>query len=87
MACDTDIVPDNGYIETTQSDASTFVMQGYEDSKKGFNVFNPEGSSLPFYLKEKTFMVPISISWRMEAHGLMVWQKHLSREHGAIWLR
>lgn len=55
MACDTDIVPDNGYIETTQSDASTFVMQGYEDSKKGFNVFNPEGSSLPFYLKEKTF--------------------------------
>ncbi len=34
MACDTDIVPDNGYIETTQSDASTFVMQGYEDSKK-----------------------------------------------------
>ena len=55
IACNTDIIPDNGYIETTQSDASTFVMQGYEDSKKGFNVFNPEGSSLPFYLKEKTF--------------------------------
>lgn len=46
IACNTDIIPDNGYIETTQSDASTFVMQGYEDSKKGFNVFNPEGSSI-----------------------------------------
>lgn len=34
MACDTDIVPDNGYIETTQSDASTFVMQDTKILKK-----------------------------------------------------
>lgn len=34
IACNTDIIPDNGYIETTQSDAATFVMQGYEDSKR-----------------------------------------------------
>lgn len=53
-ACDTDILPANGYIETTQQDASTFVLQGYEDVRKGFNVFTPQGVSLSFYLKDKT---------------------------------
>lgn len=54
-ACDNDIAPANGYIETTQDDASTFVVQGYEDARKGYNLFTPQGSSLPFYLKDKSF--------------------------------
>lgn len=54
-SCDTEIVPANGYMETTQEGASTFVLQGYEDARKGFNVFTPANSSFSFYLKEKAF--------------------------------
>ncbi len=54
-ACDTDIVPANGYIETTQQDAETYVLKGYENAALGFNVFKPEGTDIPFYLKGNVF--------------------------------
>lgn len=53
VACDTDIAPANGEIETTQKEASTYVLKGYESTADGFNVFKPEGSDIPFYLKGK----------------------------------
>lgn len=72
-ACDTDIVPANGYIETTQQDAETYVLKGYENAALGFNVFKPEGTDIPFYLKGNVFMVIGSVFFRSMPFAWMLW--------------
>ena len=46
----------NGYIETTQENATTFVLKGYESSTQGFSVFQPDGFDAPFYIMNKQFV-------------------------------
>lgn len=55
VACDNDQKPINGYFETTQNDASTLVLKGYNSASEGFSVFKPSGFDSPFYIKEKAF--------------------------------
>lgn len=45
----------NGYIETTQADAKTFVMEGYQDARIGYTVLTPAGAPAPFYIKNRQF--------------------------------
>lgn len=54
-ACNDEEVPANGYIETTQSGASTFVLKGYESVAQGFSVLKPAGFTTPYYIKDKAF--------------------------------
>lgn len=46
----------NGYIETTQENATTLVLKGYESSIQGFSVFQPDGFDAPFYIMNKQFV-------------------------------
>lgn len=55
VSCDGSDAPLNGYIETTQQDASTLVLKGYESAASGFSVCQPENFNSPFYLKDKSF--------------------------------
>lgn len=55
VACNEDQKLPNGYIETTQNDASTLVLKGYNNSSEGFSVFKPSGFSSPFYIENKAF--------------------------------
>nr|WP_300724717.1 DNA/RNA non-specific endonuclease [uncultured Bacteroides sp.] len=55
-SCGEDSVPVNGYIETTQDNAETLVLKGYESSADGFSVCQPEGFASPFYIQEKSFV-------------------------------
>ena len=54
-ACNDDQAVENGYIETTQEGAETLVLKGYESYASGFSVFQPDGFSSPFYIREKAF--------------------------------
>lgn len=54
-ACSEDQKPLNGYVETTQADASTLVLKGYESTATGFSVFKPDGFESPFYIQDKSF--------------------------------
>ena len=45
----------NNTIETTDSKATTLVLKGYESTASGFTIFQPEGYSSPFYIKDKQF--------------------------------
>ena len=54
-SCSYDEVPVNGYVETTQEDAQTLVLKGYESANSGFSVCKPKGFDSPFYLKDKNF--------------------------------
>lgn len=54
-SCSYDYVPANGYVETTQENATTLVLKGYESANSGFSVFQPKGFDSPFYLKEQQF--------------------------------
>lgn len=54
-ACSEDQKPLNGYVETTQADASTLVLKGYESTTTGFSVFKPDGFESPFYIQDKNF--------------------------------
>lgn len=51
---DSDALP-NGYIETTEDGASTFVFEGYADASQGFNVLQPDGFDKGFYILDKKF--------------------------------
>lgn len=55
-ACDPSDAPLNGYVETTEEGASTLILKGYENSATGFTVFQPDGFSAPFYIKDKNFV-------------------------------
>lgn len=45
----------NNTIETTDSKATTLVLKGYESTASGFTIFQPQGYSSPFYIKDKQF--------------------------------
>lgn len=45
----------NNTIEKTDKEATTLVLKGYESTASGFTVFQPEGYSSPFYIKDKQF--------------------------------
>ena len=42
-ACEGSDAPYNGYVETTQDNAATLVLKGYENPQAGFTVFEPDG--------------------------------------------
>lgn len=54
-ACEGSDAPYNGYVETTQDNAATLVLKGYENPQAGFTVFEPDGFQSPFYIQDKTF--------------------------------
>lgn len=54
-ACEGSDAPYNGYVETTQENAATLVLKGYENPQAGFTVFEPDGFQSPFYIQDKTF--------------------------------
>ena len=41
VACEGSDAPYNGYVETTQDNAATLVLKGYENPQAGFTVFEP----------------------------------------------
>ena len=43
VACEGSDAPYNGYVETTQDNAATLVLKGYENPQAGFTVFEPDG--------------------------------------------
>lgn len=49
---DVSLIPE---IIPTEKGSDTYVLQGYEDVSNGFNVFKPEESDIPFYLKNGAF--------------------------------
>lgn len=58
VACDSkgdSQIEENGYIEITESGASTIVMEGYSNASSGFSVLKPAGFATAFYIKEKAF--------------------------------
>ena len=55
VACEGSDAPYNGYVETTQDNAATLVLKGYENPQAGFTVFEPDGFQSPFYIQDKTF--------------------------------
>ena len=56
LSCGEDSTPVNGYIETTQDNASTLVLKGYASATEGFTVFQPTADfASPFYIQEKAF--------------------------------
>lgn len=59
VACDSkgdSQIEENGYIEITESGASTVVMEGYSNASSGFSVLKPTGFATAFYIKEKAFV-------------------------------
>lgn len=51
-SCDDEVVPPNGYIETTEDGAQTVVLKGYISKAQGFSTLEPKGFA-PIYLSEK----------------------------------
>lgn len=54
-ACDDDQALENGYYETTDDSSTVLVLKGYESTSAGFSVFQPDGFTYPFYLKDQCF--------------------------------
>lgn len=42
-----------GYIETTQEDSITYVLEGYEEASQGYNNLTPDGLNQPFYIQNR----------------------------------
>lgn len=55
VGCEDSNPASDNYIETTQDGAVTLTLKGYESTSSGFSVFQPEGFSAPFYIKDKKF--------------------------------
>lgn len=55
VACDDSQEFPNGYIQTTEDGASTFVMEGYLDRAEGFTVLKPEATDAPIFIQDKMF--------------------------------
>lgn len=87
----------NGYIETTQEDAITLVLKGYESSAQGFSVFQPEGFDAPFYIMNKQFVgnmyeFAAAVEPRLDEMTVMPsdlsWQKNADILNGkTYWVR
>lgn len=94
-ACDPSDAPLNGYFETTEDGASTLVLKGYENSAVGFTVFQPEGFSSPFYIKDKAFTGTKYVFAKVSAQRLDAmkdapteWQENAEiLEGGAYWAK